>query len=334
MNTVAEKSAITELHGLNFIWLEITGKCNLACTHCYADSGPLGSLYGSMSDRDWTEAIDQARELGCRQVQFIGGEPTIHPHLLDLVDHANYRGFEFIEVFTNATRLSPKLIRCFQRNRVHVATSFYSEDPQTHERITQGKGSWSRTVTGIKNLLAVDLPLRVGIIETEQNVGHAQRAKVFLKRLGVQQIGVDRQRGVGRGDRIQLGTMRERYNELCGQCWKGKLCVTPSGDCFPCVFSRATCLGNAKLGLRSILVSEKLLQFREIMREVQTTQIHTVADFLPGESAQCRPDTACNPCEPTSCFPSLCGPDQPSDPGCMPRDCGPPCGPQCSPNWR
>ncbi|PWK82464.1 hypothetical protein C8D88_11357 [Lentzea atacamensis] len=25
---------------LRFAWLEITGKCQLSCTHCYADSGP------------------------------------------------------------------------------------------------------------------------------------------------------------------------------------------------------------------------------------------------------------------------------------------------------
>lgn len=30
---------------LGFVWLELTGKCQLECTHCYADSGPSGTNY-------------------------------------------------------------------------------------------------------------------------------------------------------------------------------------------------------------------------------------------------------------------------------------------------
>jgi MoaA/NifB/PqqE/SkfB family radical SAM enzyme len=29
---------------LSFVWLEITGKCQLECAHCYADSGPQWSV--------------------------------------------------------------------------------------------------------------------------------------------------------------------------------------------------------------------------------------------------------------------------------------------------
>ena len=169
---VEDKSLIGELR---FLWLEITGKCNLSCTHCYADSGPHVDLHGRMSYGDWARILDEAAELGCRKVQFIGGEPTLHPRLDDLVDHANHRGFEFIEVFTNATRMEPRRIGCFQRNHVHIATSFYSDDPAVHEEITLGKGSWRRTVDGIASVLAAKLPIRVGVIETDKNPGHGQR---------------------------------------------------------------------------------------------------------------------------------------------------------------
>ena len=105
----------------------------------------------------------------------------MHPRLDDLVDYANHQGFEFIEVFTNATRLCKELLGCFQRNGVHVATSFYSDDPVVHEHVTQGKGSWQRTVNGIETVLAAGLPIRVGVIDTELNRGHGPRAIEFLK---------------------------------------------------------------------------------------------------------------------------------------------------------
>jgi hypothetical protein len=39
---------------LSFLWLEITGRCQLACRHCYAESGPRGT-HGSMATRSGCE---------------------------------------------------------------------------------------------------------------------------------------------------------------------------------------------------------------------------------------------------------------------------------------
>ena len=307
--TTEVASQTVSMTDLRFLWLEITGKCNLFCTHCYADSGPQADLYGNMAYEDWTRLIDEAAELGCRQIQFIGGEPTMHPRLDDLVDRANHRGFVFIEVFTNATRLGEELMGCFQRNQVHVATSFYSDDPAIHEQVTQGEGSWQRTVDGIERVVAAGLPIRVGVIETERNTGHAPRAIDFLKGLGVREFRVDRKRGVGRGDLVQLGGQAERFEELCGHCWKGRLCVTSSGDAFPCVFSRATSLGDARCGLAGILLSAKLAAFRQKVRAIH--------DHAPDD-----------------CGPYPCPPDGPCDPhgGCPPTTCTPNCSPPCAPD--
>lgn len=78
---------------LSFLWREITGRCQLTCRHCYADSGPRGT-HGSMTGEDWKRVIDEAARLGVGHVQFIGGEPTLHPALPDLVRHARRRGIE------------------------------------------------------------------------------------------------------------------------------------------------------------------------------------------------------------------------------------------------
>jgi len=41
-----------------------------------------------MTDKDWQHVIRDAATLGVRMVQFIGGEPTLHPSLPELVGHA------------------------------------------------------------------------------------------------------------------------------------------------------------------------------------------------------------------------------------------------------
>lgn len=71
------------MRGLRFVWLEITGKCQLTCKHCYAESGPTG-VDGVMLPADWCRVIDEVAQFGGRMVQFIGGEPTLYRRLPDL----------------------------------------------------------------------------------------------------------------------------------------------------------------------------------------------------------------------------------------------------------
>ncbi len=157
---------------LSFLWLEITRKCNLTCVHCYADSSPHVPLEGEMSFEDWAAVIVEAAQLGCREIQFIGGEPTLHPRLPDLISVASDQGFEFIEIFTNASRISEQLLDHFVRHHVRIATSFYSGSPEIHDLITLRKGSFNRTVTGIRRITEAgleDVQLSYSCLKTATN---------------------------------------------------------------------------------------------------------------------------------------------------------------------
>jgi MoaA/NifB/PqqE/SkfB family radical SAM enzyme len=109
---------------LAMVWLELTARCNLHCRHCYADASPTAALQGSMSLDNWRTVIDEAVDLGASAVQFIGGEPTLHPHFRTLIEHAGKADLPLIEVFTNATRLSDDIVGCLKENRARVAASF------------------------------------------------------------------------------------------------------------------------------------------------------------------------------------------------------------------
>lgn len=136
---------------LNFLWLEITGRCQLDCEHCYADSGPMGT-HGSMTIELWKSVIDQAAVLGAKAVQFIGGEPTLHPGLTKLIRHSLARGME-VEVFSNLLRIPRSLWDEFSRSGIRLATSYYSDDASQHNGITGLIGSHENTRNGIKEAL-------------------------------------------------------------------------------------------------------------------------------------------------------------------------------------
>src|SRR5208283_2388709 len=43
-NASDANSRTSLLRGLDFLWLELTSRCNLQCVHCYAESGPSSAL--------------------------------------------------------------------------------------------------------------------------------------------------------------------------------------------------------------------------------------------------------------------------------------------------
>jgi MoaA/NifB/PqqE/SkfB family radical SAM enzyme len=294
--------------GLSFLWLEITAKCNLECVHCYADSGPGQPLLGAMNSEAWLTILQDAADLGCRQVQFIGGEPTLHPDLGRFIESASAQRYELIEVYTNATHLNGEILRVLTRHRVNVAVSFYSDDPQTHDAITGRQGSFGRTVANLRRLVDAGLPVRAGIIETHKNREHGERARQFLKSLGITDAKIDRQRGIGRAAKA-AGNV-DPMGELCGECWKGKLCVTSSGMAYPCVFSRFSRVGNARDGVRAIVDGKLLDNFRRELRSYQGSNATEGVEY--STVSGCDPN--CSPCDP-GVF--KCAP------GCSPGSCAP-----------
>lgn len=224
---------------VTFLELEITGRCQLACLHCYADSGPDGGT-GTMSTADWERVITSARGLGVRAVQFIGGEPTLHPRLPYLVRYALGAGLR-ADVYSNLVHITPELWELLELPGVSLGTSWYSADPATHAQITGNAGSFWRNRANIAEAVRRGIAVRAGIVEViaGQDITSACEE---LRALGVRHISTDRARGVGRAAR---GVPPSR-SQLCGRCGDGRAAISPQGDVSPCVLGRFLVAGNVK----------------------------------------------------------------------------------------
>lgn len=85
--------------------LIITRRCNLSCGYCneydnYSEPVPL---------KDLNERIDALHRLRVVNINIMGGEPLMHPHIAELVAYANYRSQ--VSVTTNGFLLSDGLIQ-------------------------------------------------------------------------------------------------------------------------------------------------------------------------------------------------------------------------------
>ena len=286
---------------LRFAWLEVTGRCNEQCVTCYADSSPQGT-HGSMTEGNWTAVMDQLADMGTKDVQFIGGEPTLYPHLPKLIEYAYGHGLG-IEVFSNLTHVRKNLWDTFRRFEVKLATSYYSDTAEDHDRITKLHGSHKRTRANIRRAVDLGLTIRGGIVSVNEGQ-RVSEAAADLTAIGVDHVGGDRVRAFGRGSQGAA----PRISDLCGHCALGQCAIGPDGDVWPCVLGRFLVLGNVqKSPLAEIWESRRTSETRaEITAAhgLKPAQRCTPPQFLP----------SCGPCGP--CVPSVgvCDPKEAESP--------------------
>ncbi|MFG7941171.1 radical SAM protein [Streptomyces cacaoi] len=286
----------TPVAGVISVELEITGTCNAACTHCCTNSSPQTPA-GRMTRQDWQHVIADVAELGVPAVQFIGGEPTLSPHLPLFIDQARDAGLT-VEVYSNLTHIRPSLWNRLEHQGVCLATSYYSDDPAQHDTITRTRGGLPRIRANIAEAIARRIPLRAGVVEVIDGQ-RIEQATAELRRLGVTRIQVDRARKVGRA--ADQAHTRPTADELCGRCFRQRVSISPDGDVSGCILSRFMVAGNVReQRLADILHSDRWADL-------------SAAVPLP-RAEGCPPDDSddCNPANTEACPPAYGAAPRPS----------------------
>jgi MoaA/NifB/PqqE/SkfB family radical SAM enzyme len=271
----------------SFLEFEITGLCQLRCTHCYADSGPQGGT-GTMTPENWEHVIDQAAAIGVSMVQFIGGEVTLDPSLPRLVRYALSAGLK-AWVYSNLVHVTPELWELFAQPGVSLGTSWYSADENTHAKITGSRASHARTAANIAEAVARGIFVRAAIVEVTEGQD-TERAAGFLRGLGVTDIRIRPQQDLGRAARDGNA---EDTAELCGRCGETRAAIMADGQLTPCVVGRWLDCGNVKTTPLADIFAGPAWQ----------RSLATVPRRDPGASAphDCPPASDGNDCPPASC---------------------------------
>ena len=68
------------------IFLYVTERCQLRCQHCYMGERLSRGLMLPYARAE--RIITYCRRLGAEHITFLGGEPTLHPDLTRMIDHA------------------------------------------------------------------------------------------------------------------------------------------------------------------------------------------------------------------------------------------------------
>jgi MoaA/NifB/PqqE/SkfB family radical SAM enzyme len=85
--------------GPDYIQFYPTLRCNQSCEFCFNRTMPF---LPDMSFDDFKVMLEKLVALRVRTLDIIGGEPTLHPHLIDMVRAASQRGLG-VNISSNGT---------------------------------------------------------------------------------------------------------------------------------------------------------------------------------------------------------------------------------------
>ncbi len=166
-----------------FVVWNITNLCNLACKHCYQNSGP----HRDPDELDLEEKIRVVDQLGDNYVPFLaiaGGEPLADKDLWKVLEHAYRRGIH-LTVASNGTLITPeKAARLKEVGVKYVEISIDSLVPEEHDEFRGRRGAWQKAIEGIRNCVAVGLRTGLATCFTQKNVHTVDDVIQFAKDLG------------------------------------------------------------------------------------------------------------------------------------------------------
>ncbi len=176
------------------LFFHLLTKCNLACTHCYINKEQHGSntldidtikewlkLFASRSDKSIVNKAAQTN------VIFLGGEPTLHPHLYLAVKAAKQLGFKSITIDTNGYLFHDILDKISCDDIDYFSFSLDGATRSTNDTI-RGQGSYDKVMEGLKKAVTKNFSCSMIYTVSDKNFHELELMEDLIKNLGIKRF--------------------------------------------------------------------------------------------------------------------------------------------------
>ena len=170
-------------------WLAITYACNNWCVWCYAAAGGNEKQADYLDFVRVAQIVELLHTLDVKKVALIGGEPTLHPQILDIVRALVSRQIR-VNIVTNGRRFQDMDFTRRMRDAGLKNAGFSIEGPcrQIHDAITRANGSFQETVAGVGNAVSAGIGTYSNTTICPQNIEHLIRIAEFATSLDVRSV--------------------------------------------------------------------------------------------------------------------------------------------------
>ena len=173
-------------YGPRRLSVELANICNLHCSYCFRSDDNLYSSHAEFFPIDLLRrVVGEARDAAnITQVNFTGGEPTLHPSFSETLELIGEAGLT-VSFVTNGWHFD-RVWPAIQANRAavsHVAFSLDGVTRESHDR-WRGKGSFDRLVRAFSRCYVSKLPFGIKIVIRRDLVDELEQIAIFAGRMG------------------------------------------------------------------------------------------------------------------------------------------------------
>ena len=281
------------------VLLETTTGCNLECGHCYLSAGE--PLPDELPVSEFIPILEKLYTMGVKRVHLSGGEILTKKGWDILADFCKNRFSS--SILSNGILITDDIAdRLSEYSNIHI--SLYGKDAETHEKISNVKGSFERAVTGITLLAERGAAVSASVIVVPYNIHQVKdivALAVSLKCTAVQfgavcPVGRARDRFWELTEeqmdwlRTEINALSKKYKEIDIR-WEEELqsqidhrcragsalwVITANGDVYPCEVLRIP-VGNVTKDDLEDLCRFPAMKF---LQEVQTPHDAMCGDCL------------------------------------------------------
>lgn len=165
------------------VFLHILTRCNFRCHHCYINTREHGrQTLAAPTIEAWLQKLVRT-DIDSNLI-LIGGEPTLHPDLAQVIRSARQMGYASVTVDTNGTFCHNILDRISPEDIDYFSVGLDGSTPQINDRI-RGNGTFRRAVAGIEKARKKGFRLSLIYTVSRVNIADLKNMPAFLKTLGI-----------------------------------------------------------------------------------------------------------------------------------------------------
>jgi MoaA/NifB/PqqE/SkfB family radical SAM enzyme len=192
------------------VFFHILTACNLRCRHCYINPVQHGRRRVPLKTfKTWLQAL--VRPATKANLVLLGGEPTMHPDVVEMVTMAKAMGFASVTIDTNGWGVPELVERLGPRDVDAISFSIDGPTPEQNDRL-RGRGSYEICRNGLRAAVSRGFGTSLIYTVSEANIDGLPRMAPLVEQWGVRRffIQVIGLRGRSAGGHVQVDQRRWR----------------------------------------------------------------------------------------------------------------------------
>lgn len=168
---------------MKIIDIKLTYMCNSDCYLCCQDSA-IKTRQSVLPQEQLFTMLEQLPEFNPKETKIVltGGEPTIHPDFLSIVEKLHTIGYRYIQLQSNLTLTDTKLTADDLANSgiTNYGVSLHGHTAKIHETFTRMRGSFDKVIHNLQIIANYGKPITLNCVISNANINELLNYITFI----------------------------------------------------------------------------------------------------------------------------------------------------------